>query len=93
MGIRLALGASPHGLVALIVTQALKLAIAGVIAGIVTSIVLSPLVASQLYGVRGSDPLTIASVAAALLVVALCAAGIPATRVLRVDPVTTLRCD
>ena len=93
MGIRLALGASPHGLVALIVTQALKLAIAGVIAGIVTSIVLSPLVASQLYGVRGSDPLTIASVAAALLVVALCAAGIPAARVLRVDPVTTLRCD
>jgi ABC-type antimicrobial peptide transport system permease subunit len=50
-------------------------------------------VASQLYGVGGSDPATIATVVAALLTVALLAAAIPAARVLRVDPIKALRCD
>jgi predicted permease len=93
MGIRLALGASPGGLVTLIVRQALFLTVTGVIAGVIAAIALSPLVASQLFGVGGSDPITIATVAAALLTVSLLAAAIPAARVLRVDPITTLRCD
>jgi predicted permease len=93
MGIRLALGASPRGLVTLIVKQALVLAVTGVIAGVSAAIALSPLVASQRFGVGGSDPATIAIVVAALLTVALVAAAIPAARVLRVDPITTLRCD
>jgi predicted permease len=93
MSIRLALGASPRGLVTLIVSQAMKLAAIGVIGGVVIAIALSPLVASQLFGVSGADPLTIGGVVAALLTVALVAAAIPAARVLRVDPVKTLRCD
>jgi putative ABC transport system permease protein len=93
MGIRLALGASPRGLAALIVKQALLLAATGVIAGVIAALALSPLVASQLFGVGGSDPATIATAVAALLTVALVAAAIPAARVLHVDPVTTLRCD
>lgn len=93
IGIRLALGASPRGLVTLVVRQALMLALAGVVAGVLTALSLSPLVSSQLFGVGGSDPATIAAVSAALLTVALMAAAIPAARVLRVDPVKTLRCD
>ena len=93
MGIRLALGASPRGLVALIVKQALAIAVAGVVAGILLALVMSPLLASQLFGVGGTDLATIASVAAVLLIVSSVAAIVPASRVLRVDPVRTLRCD
>jgi putative ABC transport system permease protein len=93
MGIRLALGASPRGLVGLLVRQAVTLAAAGVGGGILVALALSPLVASQLFGIDAADPVTIASVAGVLLAVALVAAAIPASRVMRVDPVTTLRCD
>jgi ABC-type antimicrobial peptide transport system permease subunit len=57
------------------------------------AVALSPLVSSQLFGVGGSDPATIAAVVAVLLTVALIAAAVPAARVLRVDPIKTLRCD
>jgi len=50
-------------------------------------------VSSQLYGVNAADPPTIALVVAVLMTVSLIAAVVPATRVLRVDPVKTLRCD
>jgi putative ABC transport system permease protein len=93
IGIRLALGASWRGLIALVIRQALYLTLAGVVAGVIAAIALSPLVASQLFGVGGSDPVTIAIVVATLMTVALLAAAIPAARVLRVDPVKTLRCD
>ena len=93
MSIRLALGASPRGLFSLVVKQALLLAAAGVIGGSSLALALSPLVANQLYGVGAADPRTFAGVAGVLLTVALVAAAVPARRVLRVDPVTTLRCD
>jgi predicted permease len=93
MGIRLALGASPRGLVGLLIRQAAVLAAAGVAGGILVAMVLSPLVASQLFGIGAADPVTLASVAGVLLAVALLAAAIPASRVMRVDPVSTLRCD
>jgi ABC-type antimicrobial peptide transport system permease subunit len=93
MGIRLALGASPRGLVGLLVKQALALTVTGVIAGILLALMMSPLVASQLFGVGRSDPMTIASVAGVLFIVAFIASLVPAARVMRVDPVTTLRSD
>lgn len=93
MSIRLALGASPRGLFSLVVKQALLLAAAGVMGGSSLALALSPLVANQLYGVGAADPLTFAGVAGVLLTVALVAAAVPARRVLRADPVTTLRCD
>ena len=49
--------------------------------------------ASQLYGVAPTDPLTVVSVVITLLIVALAASWIPARGVLRVDPITTLRGD
>jgi ABC-type antimicrobial peptide transport system permease subunit len=93
MGIRLALGAVPRRLVALVVGQALRLAIAGGICGAIVAIGLSPLIASQLYGVAATDPLTLAAVLAILCAVALVASWLPARRLMRVDPLTTLRCD
>lgn len=93
MGIRLALGASPRGLVGLLIRQAVMLAAAGVVGGIAIALALSPLVAGQLFGIGAADPVTIAGVAGVLLAVALVAAAIPAGRVMRVDPVSTLRCD
>jgi putative ABC transport system permease protein len=93
IGIRLALGAEPGSLVALILKQALALTAAGIVAGVAMALLLSPLVSSQLYGVNAFDTPTIATVVAVLMTVSLIAAAVPAARVLRVDPVTTLRCD
>jgi putative ABC transport system permease protein len=93
MGIRLALGASPKELMALVMSRAAALTVSGLTVGIGLALALSPLVGSQLYGVRALDPPTLASVVAALLVVSLLASAIPARRVLRVDPAKTLRCD
>jgi len=93
IGIRLALGAEPRALVALILKQALTLTVAGVVAGVATALLLSPVLSSQLYGVNAFDPPTIATVVAVLTTVSLIAAAVPAARILRVDPVTTLRCD
>ncbi len=93
MSIRLALGASPRGLMRLVVNHAMALAAAGVIVGTAIALALSPLLASQIYGVAAADPLTVIAVAAMLLAVALLAAALPARRVLRADPLATLRCD
>jgi predicted permease len=93
IGIRLALGASPRELVALVMTHALIVTGAGALAGVAVAIVLSPLVAAQLYGVTATDPATITAVVIALVAIASIAAAIPAARVLRIDPVATLRCD
>ncbi len=93
IGIRLALGATPTGMVTLVVTRAFGLAASGLAAGIVLALAMSPLLRSQLYGVGGADPITIGAVVMILLSIALIAAAIPAARVLRVDPVKTLRCE
>jgi putative ABC transport system permease protein len=91
MGIRLALGAPPRRLTVTVVAQLLVVAAAGVAAGLLMALAASPLLTGQLYGVAAADPLTLAGVAALILVVAGCAAAIPAARVLRVDPLTALR--
>jgi putative ABC transport system permease protein len=92
LSIRLALGASPGGLVRLVMRHAMTLALAGVIGGTAIALALSPLLSSQLYGVGAADPFTIVGVAIGLLAVALIAAGVPARRVLRADAAATLRC-
>jgi predicted permease len=91
IGIRVALGASRGDVLLLIVRQALLLALIGSVIGIVGALALSRLMASQLYGVRPTDPVTFISVAALLMIVALAASYIPARRAMRVDPMTALR--
>ena len=91
VGIRLALGATPSQVLALVVGHALKLTAAGIIAGSVVALLLRPVLKAQLFGVGGADPLTYAGVSVALIVTALAASLIPARRAMRVDPAHALR--
>jgi putative ABC transport system permease protein len=90
-GIRLALGADSPGLRKMIVGQALKLALAGIVIGLAAAFGLTRLMATMLYGVKPTDPLVFASVAVLFGVVAFLASYLPARRAVRIDPVIALR--
>jgi putative ABC transport system permease protein len=91
VGVRLALGAQPQELLRMIVGQAAKLAGIGVAVGVAAALPLAPLLDSQLYGIESFDPTTFISVPVVLMVIATLAAVVPATKAMRVDPVTALR--
>lgn len=93
LGIRIAMGAEPADVMKLVLGQGMRLALGGVGLGLVGAGVLSRVMASQLYGVSATDPVTYASVAVALTLVALLAAFIPARRSSRLDPVLALQAD
>jgi putative ABC transport system permease protein len=91
IGIRVALGANSRDVLGLVVKLAAKLALIGVVVGIALALGVARLIATFLYGVSPSDPITYASVAAVLIAVALLASFIPARRASKVDPMTALR--
>jgi len=93
LGVRIALGAEPNDVVRLILTDGARLTFTGVALGMVGAALLSRVMASQLYGVSGTDPLTYIGVAVVLSSVALTAAYIPARRTARMDPVAALHGD
>ena len=91
IGIRVALGANSRDVLGLVVKLAAKLALIGVVVGIALALGVARLIATFLYAVSPSDPITYASVAAVLIAVALLASFIPARRATKVDPMTALR--
>jgi predicted permease len=91
IGIRMALGAQPRGVMRLILGQGTLFALVGIAVGLLAAFGLTRLMASLLYGISSSDPLTFAVVSAVLFVVALLACYIPARRAMRVDPMVALR--
>jgi predicted permease len=91
VGIRMALGARPSQVLTLVLGQAMRLTLAGVVLGGLAALLLAPVIKGQLFGVGTMDPLTYAGVAVALLVTAAVAAFAPARRAMSVDPVQALR--
>ena len=91
IGIRMALGAQPHDVLRLILAQGAKLALLGLAIGIFAALLLTRLMASLLYNVSATDPVTFAAVAILLTTVAMLACYIPARHAMRVDPMVALR--
>jgi putative ABC transport system permease protein len=91
LGIRMALGATRDGVLRLVLRQGMTLAIIGVAIGLFGAFALTRLVASQLYGVTATDPMTFVVVTTILSSVAGVASLVPALRATRVDPVKALR--
>ncbi len=91
IGVRIALGAQPGNVLALVLRQGLTLAVIGIGVGIVGALALTRLLAGLLYGVKPTDPVTFAIAPAILLAVAALACWIPARRAARIDPIRALR--
>jgi predicted permease len=93
IGVRLALGARRADISRLIVVQGLRMTLAGLVIGLAIAAALTRLVTSLLFGVRPTDPPTLAAVALLVGLCALLACYLPARRAARVEPMTALRCE
>jgi putative ABC transport system permease protein len=93
LGIRMALGARRTDLVSIVVRQGMGVVLAGIGAGVVAALVLTRFMATLLFEVRPSDPLTLILVVLLLSVMGLVACVGPAVRAAGVDPIEALRRD
>jgi ABC-type antimicrobial peptide transport system permease subunit len=92
IGIRVALGATPGDVLAMVVGQSLRLVIAGVGIGLsLAAVAVRPLSMFLVPEVRPADPMNFVAVACALALVAALATVAPTARALRVDPAVALR--
>jgi putative ABC transport system permease protein len=91
IGLRMAMGATPAGILRLIIGEGMRVAIVGVAIGILGGLALGQAMASLVFGVPVSDAATFALVAVTLSGVALAACAIPALRASRIDPMAALR--
>jgi predicted permease len=91
IGLRMALGAARASVLRLILKQGMSLVMTGVLIGFVGALVVGRLLSRMLYGVSGSDPVSVAGAAIVLLTIALLACYLPARGASRVDPLVALR--
>ena len=91
IGIRMALGAKPRDVFALVMGQGFRLALIGVALGLCLAVAVSGLLKNLLYGVSPHDPLTFAGVTIFLVAVALVASFLPARRAMKIAPMEALR--
>jgi ABC-type antimicrobial peptide transport system permease subunit len=91
IGIRVTLGASPKAVVSEVLGHGIRLSAVGLAIGLMSAFLLRRYLASLVFVVSPSDPLTYAGAAALMFAVALAACYIPARRASRVDPLIALR--
>ena len=91
IGVRVALGATPGGILKMVLGQGLVTVAIGLAIGLVGSLLLTRTMRSMLFEVSPNDPLTIAGIALLLMLIAMVASYIPARRATRVDPMIALR--
>ena len=91
IGVRLALGALPRDVMALVLRRGMTLALTGGAVGVLGALALTHLLQNLLFEVKAADPVTFVGVTALLGIVAALACYIPARRAARVDPIVSLR--
>jgi ABC-type antimicrobial peptide transport system permease subunit len=91
IGIRMAMGAQRGDVLKLVLGQAGRMAVIGIVLGVAAALGLTQLLSRLLFGVRPTDPLTFAATALLLLGIALLACYVPARRAARIDPMIALR--
>jgi ABC-type antimicrobial peptide transport system permease subunit len=93
IGVRIALGATPASLMALVIRQGMLMPLIGIAIGTAAALATTRVMAHLLFGVGATDPLTFAGVLLTLLGVTVVACVLPARRASRIDPVIALRHD
>ncbi|MEK6405527.1 MAG: FtsX-like permease family protein [Acidobacteriota bacterium] len=93
IGIRLALGAQPGGVLKLVIRQALVLTSLGIAIGQTGAVSMTRIMSSLLYGVAATDTLTFVATPLLLGSIALLASYVPARRAASVDPMAALKCE
>ncbi|MCR4375407.1 MAG: ABC transporter permease, partial [Acidobacteria bacterium] len=93
IGVRVALGALPSGILSMVLGRAVRLLVAGLVPGIAVSILLEQTARAFLFNAKPHDPVVYVGVAAVLLATGLAAAFGPARRATRLDPLVALRQD
>jgi putative ABC transport system permease protein len=93
IGLRIALGAERHAVMALVMREALALAVVGAVAGVGLALAGGRLVAGFLYDLRPTDPVAVGAAAALMLLTATVTGYLPARRAARVDPIEALRAE
>lgn len=91
IGVRIALGATPGGILKMVLGQGLITVGIGLAVGLIGSLLLTRTMRSMLFEISPNDPLTIVGIALLLLLIAMLASYIPARRATRVDPMIALR--
>jgi ABC-type antimicrobial peptide transport system permease subunit len=93
MGIRIALGARRPQVLRLVVLDAMRPVIAGLLIGSIGAVFAARLLGTLLFDVKPGDPAVVAGIAVMLAVAAIAASLVPGARATRVDPITVLKAD
>jgi predicted permease len=91
IGVRMALGARPGNIFALVIGQGMRMVIVGLVIGAAGALASASLLAKLLFGVKAADPVAFIGVSVLLIVAAIVACYLPARRAMRVDPMVALR--